>query len=158
MKKNDHSVSIPQQELEVIKSNLRTVLAALLLYAKVLTAQERHDFPKMGEKTLSFVEKALELATEYPELCPDFVNIEEFKIDFADATGLRTLKNTADQVSQIIDDIILLAGSEAYQSALSFYSYVRLLTDRNVPQAKTVYEELKKRFPKNARNSKKDEE
>jgi hypothetical protein len=39
-------------------------------------------------------------------------------------------------------------GSEAYQAALSFYDYVKLLAAQDVPNAKAVYEELKKRFPK----------
>jgi hypothetical protein len=41
----------------------------------------------------------------------------------------------------------LLAGSEAYQAALSFYNYVKVLAAQDVPNAKAVYEELKKRFP-----------
>jgi phosphoribosyl-ATP pyrophosphohydrolase len=55
------------------------------------------------------------------------------------------------QASETVGDISLLAGSEAYQAALSFYHYVKLLASQDVPRAKAVYEELKKRFPSTGR-------
>jgi hypothetical protein len=41
----------------------------------------------------------------------------------------------------------MVAGSESYVAALAFYEYVKILAGRDVPRAKAVYEELKKRFP-----------
>jgi len=40
----------------------------------------------------------------------------------------------------------MLAGSEAYVAALSFYNSVKQAAKLNVPEAKTIYEDLKKRF------------
>jgi hypothetical protein len=48
---------------------------------------------------------------------------------------------------EIVDDIVLLSGSEAYQAALTFYNYIKFLASRGVPRAKTIYEELQKQFP-----------
>jgi hypothetical protein len=41
----------------------------------------------------------------------------------------------------------MTAGSEAYQAALVFYKSVKKAAAQDVPGAKTVYEELKTRFP-----------
>jgi hypothetical protein len=149
MPKQDlHSKAIPEEILEQVRSKLREVSELLDPYATALTASERHDLPKMGEKSLSFGEKARELAVENPDLCPPYLDVEAFNVDMADATGLRVVRNNASQALETIDDIALLSGSEAYQAALAFYNYVRLLASRDVPRAKAVYEELKKRFPR----------
>jgi hypothetical protein len=39
----------------------------------------------MGDKTLSFVEKALDYAHQYPALCPLYLNVAEFDVDMIDA-------------------------------------------------------------------------
>ncbi|MDR0420292.1 MAG: hypothetical protein LBH30_02405 [Prevotellaceae bacterium] len=43
----------------------------------------------MGDKMLSFVEKAYKYARHYQELCPSYLNMEDFDTDLTDATGLR---------------------------------------------------------------------
>jgi hypothetical protein len=147
MESNNHSKEIPVTVLEELKRKVKEMGDLLNPYALALTPQERRTLPKMGEKTVSFVEKAHELATDNPDLCPHFFRLDEFTIDIKDATGLRSVKTGVVQVQEVLDDIELLAGSEAYQAALAFYNYVKMLAARDVPQAKAVYEELKKRFP-----------
>jgi hypothetical protein len=41
----------------------------------------------------------------------------------------------------------MVAGSEAYQSALIFYYSVKMAARQDSPGAKAVYEEVKKRCP-----------
>jgi hypothetical protein len=41
----------------------------------------------------------------------------------------------------------MVAGSEAYQSSLIFYNSVKMAARQDIPGAKAIYEELKKRFP-----------
>jgi hypothetical protein len=51
-----------------------------------------------------------------------------------------------------------VAESEAYQAALVFYNSVKMAARRDIPGAKAVYEELKKRFPGPKRKSRGDDE
>jgi hypothetical protein len=102
----------------------------------------------MGNKTLSFVEKALEYARRYPQLCPSYLNIKDFDIDMADAIGLRTVHISARQLFDNIDDTVMIAGSEAYKAALIFYNAVKAAAEQNIPGAKEIYSELKARFPR----------
>jgi hypothetical protein len=46
-----------------------------------------------------------------------------------------------------VDDTEMVAGSEAYQSALVFYNSVKMAARQDISGDKAVYEELKKRFP-----------
>jgi hypothetical protein len=68
-------------------------------------------------------------------------------MNFDDAQGLWTLVNSIRQVEESASDTEMTAGSEAYQAALVFYKSVKKATAQDIPGAKTVYEELKTRFP-----------
>jgi hypothetical protein len=142
-----HLQAIPPEVMQELKRKTQELNELLRPYALALTPKERHDIPKMGEKTVSFVEKALGFASENTELCPPYLSIANFEVDLSDALGLRVASNTTTQVLETISDIELLAGSEAFQAALAFYNYVKLLASQDVPRAKAIYEELKKRFP-----------
>jgi hypothetical protein len=128
-------------------STINAALAVLAPYLLPLTPAERHDMPKMGDKTLSFVEKAQDYAHQYPSLCPSYLNVAEFDIDMTDATGLRKVHVTARQLSDNIDDTVMIAGSEAYQAALLFYNAVKTAAAQDILGAKEVYDDLKTRFP-----------
>ncbi|MDR1957946.1 MAG: hypothetical protein LBQ54_02700, partial [Planctomycetaceae bacterium] len=145
--KNDHSQAIPEHVLKEAQARVDELIGLLSPYMLSLTPSERQEMLKMGEKSLSFVEKAHEFAKKNPNLCPPFLNMAEFDVDFADAHGLWVLQNTIRQASLNIDDTAMAAGSEAYQAALVFYNSVKVAAAQDIPGAKAVYEELKKRYP-----------
>jgi hypothetical protein len=151
MKENLHGQSIPQDVLEQIIAKANEINELLRPYAVALTSEERRNIPKMGEKTVSFVQKAYELAGANCDLCPSCLNMEQFGSDMDDATGLLVAENTMQQISEVIFDIKMLAGSEAYKQALLFYSYIKLLSSQDIPRARAIYDELKKRFPPRAK-------
>jgi hypothetical protein len=144
---NKHVMPIPPEVMANAKTKINEVYELLKPYIIPLTPNERIHLAKMGEKTLSFVSKALELARDNAELCPPYLNIDEFGVDFDDTTRLVSLKTIAKQLYEGIDDTEMLAGSEAYQAALIFYNYVKGEAAQDIYGAKAVYEELKKRFP-----------
>lgn len=154
MDTNVHSRAVPPEVVEALTRKISEINEMLAPYATPLTAHERRELPVMGDKTVSFVEKAFEYAKANTDLCPGFLNLDAFAIDMADATGLRVVRNSVNQAFEVVDDIVLLSGSEAYQSALSFYNYIKLLVSQDVPRAKTIYEELKKRFPGRSKGKK----
>ncbi|MDR2554696.1 MAG: hypothetical protein LBC64_04635 [Fibromonadaceae bacterium] len=88
MKANKHSQSIPAATLELAKTKIEEVAELLKPYLIALTPDEKHEIPKMGPKTLNFVEKSHEYAHENPSLVPNYLQMDEFDIDFADAHGL----------------------------------------------------------------------
>lgn len=73
MKENQISeVVTPEQAAAAISSieALKTALSHVLIIN--LTNEERSDMRKMGDKTLAFVQKALEYAQQNPKLTPNF--------------------------------------------------------------------------------------
>jgi len=107
----------------------------------------------MGPKTLNFVEKAHDYARENPDLVPNYLEMSEFNIDFADAHGLWTLYNRAQQLTEGISDTQMTAGSEAFQAALVFYNSAKVASTQGISGSKAVYEELKRRFPGKKRHT-----
>ncbi|MDR1116140.1 MAG: hypothetical protein LBL33_08365, partial [Tannerella sp.] len=79
-----HSLLIPANIVSQVQGLVNQAKALLLPYVTPLTPAERHTLPKMGEKTLSFVEKAHEYAVQNPNLCPPYLDMAAFNTDFAD--------------------------------------------------------------------------
>lgn len=144
---NRHTHPIPPEVVEQIRLKTRELKELLAPYALSLTSADKRALPLMGEKTLAFVEKAHAFATENPALRPAFLDQDAFDIDFQDAIGLRAETASLAQALDTLHDIQALAGSEAYQAALAFYGYLKLLIDQDVPNAKALHAELKSRFP-----------
>ncbi|GAB6391488.1 MAG: hypothetical protein MdMp014T_0861 [Treponematales bacterium] len=153
MSANVHTQAIPQAVLTEAQAKIDEVLTSLSPYLMALTPEQRRELPKMGRKTLDFVEKAYDFARQNTGLVPPYLNLTEFGVDFADAHGLWTLLNSVQQLEQGIDDTEMAAGSEAYQTALVFYHSVKLAAGNGISGAKAVYEELKTRFPQRGRRA-----
>jgi hypothetical protein len=147
MKDNQHVQAIPSTVLTQAQTKIDEAAALLAPYLLALTPAERHELPKMGEKTIGFVEKAYDFAQKNPNLVPPYLDLGAFGVDFGDAHGLWTLLNTVQQLEQSVDDTEMISGSEAYQAALVFYKSVKMAVAQDIPGAKAVYEELKTRFP-----------
>jgi hypothetical protein len=146
MSDNVHNQSIPKELVEQALRKVDEAMGLLDPFLYSLTPDNRQTMLKMGDKSLAFVEKAKELAVTNPQFCPSYLNIDDLDIDLADAVNLRTLDNRLQQFSCKIDDTVMLAGSEAYTQALSFYNSVKQAARDNVPGAQPLFEELKKRF------------
>ncbi|MDR1112158.1 MAG: hypothetical protein LBL18_00125 [Bacteroidales bacterium] len=150
---NKHVVSIPADILTQVQNLIRQANTLLAPYAIALTPAERRSMAKMGEKTLSFVEKSHEFAAQNPNFVPPYLNMADFDIDFADAHNLWSVLLASQQLHENLDDTTMAAGSEAYQAALVFYNSVKTAARQDIPGAKAVYEELGKRFPGGKRKS-----
>ena len=141
------SVKIPEADLAEVKAAIAVLKAKLLPHLKVLTVQERSDIPKMGDKTVAFVRKALDYAQLYQNLVPTFLDLEAMETDVAAVGSLWLLSRDFISVSQAVEDSIMLSGSEAYQAALVFYASVKSAAKLGVPGAQAVYDDLSARFP-----------
>jgi hypothetical protein len=147
MKANAHLQAINDETLQAIVQKLDELQSLMEPFATPLTPTERMTLPKMGEKTLAFVEKCFEFAQSNPKLCPHYLDMGEFETDYRDAHGLYSAVNKARQLLDNLADTQMCAGSEAFQAALLFYHSAKVAANGDIPGAKAVYGELRKRFP-----------
>jgi hypothetical protein len=151
--KDVHLKAIPPDVAAQVQTKYNEIKTLLAPYVVTLTPAERHNMLKMGEKSLAFVEKAYDFAVENTDFVPPFLDMHAFDVDLADARGLWTIRNDAMQAYEMIDDTTMVAGSEAYYAALVFYHSVKVAAAQDIPGAKAIYEELKRRFPGGKRKS-----
>ncbi len=154
MSTNRISVSIPDDVITQVTTALNQVRTLLQPYLQSLTIDERHDLPKMSDKSFSFVSKVHDYSNSNPEFNPAFLDAVEFQKDFSTALALKPVFSFCEQLCGNIDDTMLLAGSEAYQAALAYYAGVQIAAKTGQHNAKPIYEDLHQRFAGMGKRSK----
>ncbi|MDR2907723.1 MAG: hypothetical protein LBU91_07030 [Bacteroidales bacterium] len=144
---NKHSQAIPAEALGEAQKRLNEAIEALKPYIINLSAQERQNQLKLGDKTLAFAEKAFEFAESNPDFAPSYFDMAEYAIDMKDTTSMRVLLVTLEQLRQGVSDTMMAAGGDAYNHSLIYYNAVKQAANQNVPGAKAIYSELRERFP-----------
>lgn len=139
---------IPEEVIAEVTQKLNEVTAALQPYLIALTPEERRTIPKMSDKTIPFVEKTLEYCETAPQFAPPYMDREALYGDMKVTQQLTPLYRTAKALNDGFDDTIMEAGGEGYINALGYYNSVKQAAKMNVPGAKSIYEDLSKRFEK----------
>ena len=145
-KENIVSIQLPAKDLQTVIQKLQEIKTIMQPHLVALQPSERMRLPKMSDKTLPFVQKATEYAQAHQDFSPPYLNANELAIDLKAVEDLTRIYREADQLCKNLDDTIMLSGSEAYAEALAYYQAVKQAAKRNVPNARTVYEDLRKRF------------
>jgi hypothetical protein len=141
------SLNIPDADLVAVKDAIQVLNEKLLPHLQNLSADDRREIPKMGDKTFAFVSKAHAHMVTNPTLVPPYVAVDELKVDLEAVETLRQLFTPLRQLADLVDDTMLLSGSEAYIAALAFYNYVKGAGKAGVPGTDLIYSDLKQRFP-----------
>ena len=143
---NAISFELSGPEKKAIATALSTIESTLESYLIALTIEQRKTLPKMNDGTLPFVEKVMDYAESNPEFVPPYVDKNELKKDLKAREDLQHIGRKIAQLNTLLDDTTLLAGSEAYSASLSYYQSVKQAAKMNIPDAKTIYKDLQKRF------------
>ena len=144
---NNITFSLTEEQKTEVEAAINTLKTVLLPHLQTLTANERQEITKMGDKSVAFVEKAYAYSQEQPDLVPAYVDTNEMKVDLDAFDQLRSYKIQLDQLLESLDDSMMLAGSDAIVSALSIYSAFKMAAGNNMPGAEPAYEDMKARFP-----------
>jgi len=134
-------------ELKQITDAIGVLNATLLPKLKTLSTQDMREIPKMGDKSVAFVQKAFEYSQIHPDLRPAFLDVAAFQIDLDSLATLHRLDRSLNPVVNALSDSMALAGSEAYQAALLFYANTKSAAKLRLPGAQGVYDDLASRFP-----------
>jgi hypothetical protein len=154
---NSISIKITPEAFAKCEAAIEVLRLELEPYLIALTPKERKTIPKMSDKSQAFVEKIVLYLNSNPEFAPPFLNPDELKIDFEAVKELNKLFRPLKQVTSLLDDTIKLSGGEAYTSSLAYYNSVKFAKRSDVLDAKTIYNDLKQRFPQKGKSSSKKE-
>ena len=152
--KNEISIVVPQTVIDEVATKLQECKTALAPYLMALTAEERMELFKMGNKTVATVQKTKSYVVTNPEFIPAYMDTAEFLKDETVVSQLNPIANLASQLTSDVSDTVMLAGSEALQSAMLYYGQVKEAHSKGVTTAKPIYEDLSQRFAKRSRKAK----
>ena len=147
---------IPEPVINEATQLLTNALIVLKPYLIALRPMERRDMSKMSDKTLPFVEKTIAYCESAPQFAPAFMNVEQLNVDFEVYNQLIPLLRLSRQLTSGLDDTSMKIGSGCFNNALTYYNLAKLGSRMDVPGAKTIYDDLRKRFYRTYTNGEKD--
>ncbi|MEA5138839.1 hypothetical protein [Arcicella rigui] len=143
---NRIAFSLTEAEQTQLTQHLNAILQIIVPKSIVLSAEERHDMPKMADGNLPFTEKAIAYMASAPQFKPYFIDTADAEIDLAGYKLIKPLLTSTLQIAKAVEDIFMLSGSEAYMAALAYYKNVKFCANAKQPGAKEIYDDLSKRF------------
>lgn len=156
MPKNVASVQLPQEVVTQLENKFKEIKELLAPYTVSLTNDERMTMPKMSDKTVAFVGKVVDYTLSNPKLIPPMMEADELKKDFQANQTLQPIHAISQQITDMIKDTLIVTGSEAYTQALLYYASVKMAVKIGDSEAKSIQEDLGKRFPKGSKISSSD--
>lgn len=157
-KENFISVVFSQEELDRM-DNLLSQLEEIVKDKFInLTAEERMEHARVGNKTEDWISRVKTFMAQYPDLVLRHINTEEFNRDFVARQALLPRLLRLQAIAARVDDTALLLGSDLYHNAITFYKGVKAMAQTNAPNAKTIYDDLKVQFPGRRVSKKKDKD
>jgi hypothetical protein len=143
---NQISLSLPADKEEEVKQLYGQIYGIISPYLVNLTPEQSKELPKMGDKSYAFVTKALEYLQVPGTPIPPYTNVTELVVDMKGYDTIRQILQAAQPTIDMLQDTMLLSGSEAYVAALAYYNYIKGAAKSGVPGAQTIYDDLSARF------------
>jgi len=142
---NRINYQIPDSDINAITDCI-TTLNEKLSFLVSLSVPEVKEIPKMADKTINFVKESINHAKENPELCPPVFKLNELDNDLKLILDLKIIYNKLLQLTVRLDETMVLAGTEAYQTAYVFYNSAKMAARMGIPNAIVIYNKLKDYF------------
>ena len=143
------SAALTPAQKATIKTNLAAIVA-ILNFLVNLTPKQRRTLFKMGPKSVSYVQLALQIAQNNPGILPVNFNVAEFAKDVNLATDFVELDTVLQPLAEGFSDTLLAVGSEAMSQANRVYDIVKVAakSDSNMD---TLRKQLAERYKRQAK-------
>jgi len=147
MKNNLVSVKISADDLAEINRAFSIIEEKLSPQLTALTPEVRRAIiPKMNIKAVPFVLMALEYAETKPEVIPDYIDLQEMRVDVEAARSLVEILNRGKKAYEDLRDTVLLSSFEALKTAQVIHQAFRTAARANITGAEQILLELNTLF------------
>jgi len=150
--KKDENCAIDKSSLSLndliqIKADVLQMLDALENAMDFnLSTVERKRKRGSGIKRYGFLDKVSDVASDNMQFAPQMFSDTALKNILRRIEELRNILLAINQFGRTINDLLLIAGDEAFQLALIYYNSVRELARRRVPGAEQTFRILQPFF------------
>lgn len=145
---NRLNITATPVQIAAVKTALQTIQTNLPFLIG-LTVDERIALPAIDVNNKAFTEDAINAGINNATLVPSYVSVPNMQNDMTLFTQLDEITALVRQLLEKLEDTQLLAGSEAYVSALTLYKLFGSAADAGVPGADAIVAQLKLRFASN---------
>lgn len=150
MPENRVSAVLTAEDLDAIQGSIAAIKERLPFLID-LSSEERTTMLKMGDRSRAFVEKMMDVIDQNPEFLPRSFDEEEMRKDVELLLKLYPVSLALVQLQDLVNDTLMLVGSEAYASALVAYRYAK---DAELGTGlEQVVDDLGRRFARRSRQA-----
>jgi len=119
-----------------------------------LNTADRRRLNGSGVRRYGFIEKTADIAGEFPQIWPGLVNDNgKLKELVGEIEVLRNLFVWFRYLSRVVQDLLLIAGDDAFRLSGAYYTAARDGARRKNPEAQQVYDMLRSFWRKPRRTS-----
>lgn len=142
---NRTNITATAAQITAVKTALQTITTNLPFLIG-LTVEERVALPAIDVNNKAFAEDAINAGLNNATLIPSYVSVPSMQNDMTLFNQLEEISGIVNQLQEKLEDTKLLAGSEAYTSALALYKLFGAASDAGVPGTDAIVTQLKARF------------
>ena len=124
MADNRVSAQLGEAERQAVFAAIQTIRQKLPFLID-LEPDERRGLPRLGDKSRGFVELALQVAEQNPDILPRLFDTGEMRNDLELYSALSSVLLALSQLNELVEDTVVAVGSDAYAAALTVYQSVR---------------------------------
>lgn len=132
-----------------IVANLTKTIEELKQYEVNLTESEKTHIPKAGELKGTFIDKGLQYMKTNPIYLSGTMDTDEANNDRTTQLQAINLNEQVKIIEQILHDLAIAAGSDAYIAVLDYYNSVKRSADKGDASAKQIAADLGRAFNRN---------
>lgn len=142
---NRLNVTATPAQITATKAALQTIITNLPFLIG-LTTEERIALPAIDVNNKVFTEDAITAGVNNTTMLPSFISVPTIQTDMTLFDQLDEIIILTKQVLEKLEDTQLLAGSEAYTTALMLYKMFGTAADSGIPGADAIVSQLRARF------------
>ena len=148
---NRLDVTATELQIAAVKDALQTI-ATNLPFLIGLTIEERETLSAIDVENKVFTEDAITAGVNNAQMLPSFISVASMQTDMLLFNQLDELLLLMKQSIEKLEDTHLLAGSEAYTTALMLYKLFGTAAESGVPGADAIVAQLRERFAAQGNN------
>lgn len=118
------TMTISSPQVEAVLVNLKTITDSLPDLIE-LNADQRKSMAHYSAKDLGFIQKAMQIAEQHPEIFPSSFKLEAMQRDIVTLQQLNILLHAVDLMSTKFQDSRFAAGSQSLSQARTVYQFVK---------------------------------
>ena len=126
------SPSLPADTITAVEAKL-TEIRDMLPFMIGLSAGDRMKLTPIGRKSSQFVQRVVESIRQNPAVAPQFVEAEALEDGYKLYNQFAALMIPVEQLKRMVEDTMLVTGSDVQRSALDFYNSAKRAAKSGVP-------------------------